>query len=66
MIAGDSVPCTGLDELCVGADVLVHTVVRRDLIEKVGLPRLTDVLDYHSSVPTPPTPHSETASGPWC
>jgi ribonuclease Z len=31
--------------------VLVHTVVRRDLIEPLGLPRLTDVLDYHSAVP---------------
>jgi ribonuclease Z len=51
VIAGDTVPCGGLDELCVGADVLVHTVVRRDLIEQIGLPRLTDVLDYHSSVP---------------
>jgi ribonuclease Z len=29
----------------------VQTVVRRDLIEMIGLPRLTDVLDYHSSVP---------------
>ncbi len=51
VIAGDTVPCAGLDELCRGADVLVHTVVRRDLIEQFGLPRLTDVLDYHSSVP---------------
>jgi ribonuclease Z len=51
VIAGDTVPCAGLDELCVGADVLVQTVVRRDLIEQIGLPRLTDVLDYHSSVP---------------
>jgi len=50
VIAGDTVPCAGLDELCGGADVLVHTVVRRDLIESFGLPRLTDVLDYHSSV----------------
>lgn len=50
VIAGDTVPCPGLDELCEGADVLVHTVVRRDLIEMIGLPRLTDVLDYHSSV----------------
>jgi ribonuclease Z len=25
-------------------------VVRRDLIESIGLARLTDVLDYHSSV----------------
>jgi ribonuclease Z len=51
VIAGDTVPCPGLDALCAGADVLVHTVVRRDLIEQFGLPRLTDVLGYHSSVP---------------
>ena len=51
VIAGDTVPCEGLDSLCSGADVLVHTVVRRDLIEQIGLPRLLDVLDYHSSVP---------------
>jgi ribonuclease Z len=51
VIAGDTVPCAGLDELCDGADVLVHTVVRRDLIEEFDLPRLTDLLDYHSSVP---------------
>jgi ribonuclease Z len=51
VIAGDTVPCSGLDQLCAGADVLVHTVVRRDLIEQIGLPRLADVLDYHSSVP---------------
>jgi ribonuclease Z len=50
VIAGDTVPCTGLDELCEGADVLVQTVVRRDLIEQLGIPRLLDVLDYHSSV----------------
>ena len=50
VIAGDSVPCEGLDELCAGADMLVHTVVRPDLIVPIGLPRLTDVLDYHSSV----------------
>jgi ribonuclease Z len=51
VIAGDTVPCAGLDELCAGADILVQTVVRRDLIEQFGVPRLTDVLDYHSSVP---------------
>jgi len=50
VIAGDTVPCAGLDELCAGADMLVHTVVRPDLIEPIGLPRLLDVLDYHSSV----------------
>jgi ribonuclease Z len=50
VIAGDTVPCAGLDELCTGADMLVHTVIRRDLIEPIGLARLTDILDYHSSV----------------
>jgi len=30
--------------------MLVHTVVRPDLIDALGLPRLLDVLDYHSSV----------------
>ena len=50
VIAGDTVPCQGLDDLCTGADVLVHTVVRPDLIAPIGLARLTDVLDYHSSV----------------
>jgi len=50
VIAGDTVPCAGLDNLCNGADLLIHTVIRRDLIEMVGLPRLSDVLDYHSSV----------------
>lgn len=49
VIAGDTVPCASLDELCAGADVLVHTAVRRDLIEQVALPRLSDVLDYHST-----------------
>ena len=51
VIAGDTVPCAGLDRLCAGADVLVHTVIRRDQIEALGLPRLLDVIDYHSSVP---------------
>ncbi len=50
VIAGDTVPCDGLNELCAGADMLVHTVVRPDLIRPIGLPRLIDVLDYHSSV----------------
>ncbi len=50
VVAGDTVPCAGLDELCAGADTLVHTVIRRDLIEQIGLQRLSDVLDYHSTV----------------
>lgn len=50
VLAGDTVPCAGLDRLCDGADVLVITVVRDDLIHAVGLPRLIDVCDYHSTV----------------
>jgi ribonuclease Z len=50
VIAGDTVPCAGLDALCDGADLLVITVIRDDLLRAVGLPRLIDVCDYHSSV----------------
>lgn len=50
VIAGDTVPCEGLDRLCVGADALVHTVIRADLVENVPIQRLQDILDYHSSV----------------
>jgi ribonuclease Z len=50
VLAGDTIPCEGLDRLAAGADVLVHTVVRKDQIEAIGLPRLVDVLDYHSDV----------------
>ena len=49
VLAGDTVPCAGLDALAAGADALVHTVIRKDLLGAVGIPRLTDVLDYHSS-----------------
>lgn len=50
VIAGDTVPCDGLDRLCDGADALVHTVIRADLVEDVPIQRLQDILDYHSSV----------------
>jgi ribonuclease Z len=50
VIAGDTTPCDGLDELCRDADVYVQTVVRRSMVEAVGIPRFLDVLDYHSSV----------------
>jgi ribonuclease Z len=50
VVAGDTVPCEGLDRLCAGADALVHTVIRDDLIQNVPLQRLRDILDYHSSV----------------
>jgi ribonuclease Z len=48
--AGDTVPCAGLDQLCIGADALVHTVIRDELLRAIGLPRLLDVCDYHSTV----------------
>ncbi len=47
--AGDTVPCEGLDSLCSGADALVHTVIRKDIIENIPLQRMQDTLDYHSS-----------------
>jgi ribonuclease Z len=50
VIAGDTVPCTGLDRLCDGADALVHTVIRADQVQAIPVPRLQDILDYHSSV----------------
>lgn len=48
-LAGDTVPCDGLDRLCVGADVYVQTVVRPDLVRTVPNQRFQDILDYHSS-----------------
>jgi ribonuclease Z len=49
-IAGDSVPCPGLDALCAGADLYVQTVIREDLVRAIPSPRLQDILDYHSTV----------------
>lgn len=50
VLAGDTVPCPGLDRLCAGADALVHTAIRADVVQAIGLPRMLDILDYHSSV----------------
>lgn len=50
VLAGDSVPCATLDELSHGADALVHTVIRKDLVEQMPVQRIRDILDYHSSV----------------
>jgi ribonuclease Z len=50
VLAGDTVPCDGLDRLAAGADALVCTVIRDDLLRTVGIPRLADVCDYHSTV----------------
>lgn len=50
VLAGDTVPCEPLDRLVDGADVYVQTVVREDQIRAIGIPRLVDVCDYHSTV----------------
>lgn len=50
VIAGDTVPCDGLDDLCRGADAIVHTALRADLLADLPIQRLRDVCDYHSSV----------------
>lgn len=50
VLAGDSVPCATLDELALGADALVHTAIRKDLVELMPAQRIRDILDYHSSV----------------
>ena len=49
VVAGDTVPCDSLDALCRGADALVHTVIRKDIIANVPIQRMLDTLDYHSS-----------------
>jgi ribonuclease Z len=50
VLAGDTVPCASLDELAAGAGALVHTVIRKDLIEQMPQQRIRDICDYHSSV----------------
>lgn len=54
-LAGDTIPCEGLDNLCRGADVYVQTVIREDLVRTLAgiIPtgqRFLDILDYHSTV----------------
>lgn len=56
--AGDTVPCEGLDRLCDGAQALVHTVIRKDVIGNIPMQRMQDTLDYHSS----PEEAAQTAS----
>jgi ribonuclease Z len=49
VIAGDTLPCDRLTELCAGADVYVQTVIRPDLVQSIPSARLQDILEYHSS-----------------
>ncbi|HEX2286906.1 MAG TPA: ribonuclease Z [Mycobacterium sp.] len=50
VLAGDTVPCDSLDALAAGAGALVHTVIRKDLVEALPMQRIRDICDYHSSV----------------
>jgi ribonuclease Z len=50
VLAGDTVPCAGLDEICAGADIYVQTVLRDDLVNMVPVQRFRDTIDYHSTV----------------
>ncbi|OCB30315.1 ribonuclease Z [Mycobacterium malmoense] len=50
VLAGDTVPCPGLDRLAAGAGALVHTVIRKDIVGNIPQQRLQDICDYHSSV----------------
>ncbi len=50
VIAGDTVPCAGLDALCAYADIYVQTVLRDDLVRNVPMQRFQDTIDYHSTV----------------
>lgn len=50
VLAGDTVPCPTLDTLAAGAGALVHTVIRKDLVEAMPMQRIRDICDYHSTV----------------
>ena len=54
-LAGDTIPCDGLYEMCQDADIYVQTVLREDLVRTFAplVPtgdRFLDILDYHSTV----------------
>ncbi len=49
-LAGDTIPCAGVDQLANRADAYVQTVIRRDLVEAVDNEMYRDILDYHSGV----------------
>ena len=54
-LAGDTIPCEGLDRMCRDADFYVQTVIREDLVRTFAplIPigeRFLDILDYHSTV----------------
>ena len=63
VVAGDTVPCAGLDELCKDADVYVQTVLRDDLVRMVPMQRFVDTIDYHSTVAQAAQTEARGASG---
>jgi ribonuclease Z len=50
VVAGDTLPCADLDQLCAGANVYIQTVLRDDLVRLVPMQRFVDTIDYHSTV----------------
>lgn len=54
-LAGDTIPCDGLYDMCADADIYVQTVLREDLVRTFAplvpmTERFLDILDYHSTV----------------
>ena len=49
-LVGDTIPCDGVDQLAVSADVYVQTVIRKDLVGLSPNSMFRDILDYHSDV----------------
>ncbi len=49
-LAGDTIPCEGLDRLVVDADAYVQTVIRQDIVELIPNEMMQDIVDYHSAV----------------
>lgn len=49
-LAGDTIPCAGLDALVRDVDAYVQTVIRADIVKTIPNEMLQDILDYHSTV----------------
>jgi ribonuclease Z len=50
VLAGEGAPCATVDAWAAGANALVHTVIRKDLVALSPQQRVRDILDCHSSV----------------
>ncbi len=66
VLAGDTIPCDSLDVLAAGAGALVHTVIRKDLVEQMPVQRIRDILDYHSSVEQAAATAERAGWESWC